>query len=111
MSNPSILIRHEGDAPRERSACGWRDRLISHEDAPLHPIAWAHARILTARNATTTKWRRNRITLSGEGTVHLDGKITPCERVRQAHPARSSMALPGGCGAGHRHRILPMAIT
>ena len=38
-----LLIRHEGHTPRERSACGWRDRLISHEDAPLSPAAWAHA--------------------------------------------------------------------
>ena len=38
-----VLIRHEGHTPRERSACGWRDRLISREDAPLSPAAWAHA--------------------------------------------------------------------
>jgi putative acetyltransferase len=25
------LVRHEGETPRERSACGWRDRLISRE--------------------------------------------------------------------------------
>jgi hypothetical protein len=38
-----ILVRHKGQAPRERSACGRRDRLISREDAPLSPAAWAHA--------------------------------------------------------------------
>ena len=27
-----ILVRHEGHTPREKSACGWRDRLISRED-------------------------------------------------------------------------------
>jgi hypothetical protein len=38
-----LLIRHEGHTPRERSTCGWRDRLISREDADLNPAAWAHA--------------------------------------------------------------------
>src|SRR6187549_1388830 len=38
-----LLIRHEGHTPRERSTCGWRDRLISREDASLSPAAWAHA--------------------------------------------------------------------
>src|SRR5438445_12236033 len=38
-----ILVRHEGQVGRERSACGWRDRLISREDAALSPAAWAHA--------------------------------------------------------------------
>lgn len=42
VSGP-LLVRHEGHSQRERSACGWRDRLISHEDAPLSPAAWAHA--------------------------------------------------------------------
>ena len=35
------LVRHEGDAPRERSTCGWRDRLISREDVDV--AAWVHA--------------------------------------------------------------------
>jgi len=38
-----LLIRHEGHTPRERSACGRRDRLISREDVSLSPAAWAHA--------------------------------------------------------------------
>ena len=38
-----ILVRHEGNKPRERSACGWRDRPIGREDARLSPAAWAHA--------------------------------------------------------------------
>jgi hypothetical protein len=36
------LIRHEGEAPRERSTCGWRHLLISRQDAESHPAAWAH---------------------------------------------------------------------
>ena len=37
-----LLVRHEGEAPRERSTCGWRDLLLSREDAG-HVAAWAHA--------------------------------------------------------------------
>jgi mannose-6-phosphate isomerase-like protein (cupin superfamily) len=37
-----VLVRHEGDAPKERSTCGWRYRLISREDAELDVAAWAH---------------------------------------------------------------------
>src|SRR5690348_17305615 len=40
---PAIIVRHEGQTPRERSGCGWRDRLISREDRALAPAAWAHA--------------------------------------------------------------------
>ena len=40
---PRTLVRHEGCTPRERSTCGWRDRLISREDVALNPAAWAHA--------------------------------------------------------------------
>jgi mannose-6-phosphate isomerase-like protein (cupin superfamily) len=43
VESRKILVRHEGHTPRERSACGWRDRLISREDAALAPAAWAHA--------------------------------------------------------------------
>jgi len=34
MTAPNLqtLVRHEAEVPRERSACGWRDRLISRED-------------------------------------------------------------------------------
>lgn len=43
IESQKILVRHEGHTPRERSECGWRDRLISREDAALEPAAWAHA--------------------------------------------------------------------
>ena len=38
----AILVRHEDEAPKERSTCGWRHRLISREDADLDVAAWAH---------------------------------------------------------------------
>ena len=49
-----LLVRHEGHTPRERSACGWRDRLISHEDTALYPAAWAHAVDIDGAKSTTT---------------------------------------------------------
>ena len=68
------LIRHEGQAPRERSTCGWRDRLISREDAELEPAAWAHAVDIDGAKphfhevATELYY-----VLEGNGTVRLDG--------------------------------------
>ena len=35
------LVRHEGEAPKERSTCGWRHLLISRQDTDV--AAWAHA--------------------------------------------------------------------
>jgi quercetin dioxygenase-like cupin family protein len=69
-----ILVRHEGDTPRERSECGWRDRLISREDAELQPAAWAHAVDIDGakphfhRVATELYY-----VLEGQGTVTLNG--------------------------------------
>ena len=37
----NLVLRHEQDAPRERSACGYRHRLISKGDEGVS--AWAHA--------------------------------------------------------------------
>ena len=66
-----VLVRHEGEAPRERSTCGWRDRLISREDQEV--AAWAHAVDIDGalphfhRRATELYY-----VLEGEGTVTLD---------------------------------------
>ncbi|MEO2048551.1 MAG: cupin domain-containing protein [Pirellulales bacterium] len=70
-----ILIRHEGSAPREKSACGWRDRLISREDASLNPAAWAHAvDIDGARPHFHKRSTELYYVLQGSGTVTLDGE-------------------------------------
>ena len=69
-----VIVRHEGEAPRERSTCGWRDRLISHEDRPLNPSAWVHAVDIDAaephfhRRATELYY-----VLEGDGVVVLNG--------------------------------------
>ena len=69
-----ILVRHEGHTPRERSACGWRDRLISREDAYLSPTAWAHAVDIDGAKPHYHK-RSTELyyVLEGAGTVRLDG--------------------------------------
>jgi mannose-6-phosphate isomerase-like protein (cupin superfamily) len=103
---PDILIRHEGDAPRELSACGFRDRLISRDDAAAHPAAWAHAVDINGaqphyhRRATELYY-----VLDGEGFVMLDG---------EEHPVRkgSIVHIPPGVvhGARGRMRVLVIGI-
>ncbi len=39
----NLIIRHEGEAPSERSTCGWRRLLISRQDRDASVAAWAHA--------------------------------------------------------------------
>ncbi len=40
-SGQAVLVRHEAEAVRERSTCGYRYRLISNQDPAV--AAWAHA--------------------------------------------------------------------
>ena len=73
-STGPLLIRHEGHTARERSTCGWRDRLISSEDAALNPAAWAHAvDIDGARLHYHKRSTELYYVISGGGTVLLDG--------------------------------------
>ncbi len=100
------LIRHEGDTPRERSTCGWRDRLISREDRGANPAAWAHAvdvdgaRLHYHKRATELYY-----VLEGSGVVLLDG---------EEHPVRkgSIVHIPPGVvhGARGRMRVLVVGI-
>ena len=74
QSNDRVLVRHEGQAPRERSACGWRDRLISREDVTFSPAAWAHAvDIDGARPHYHKRSTELYYVLDGEGTVTVGG--------------------------------------
>jgi mannose-6-phosphate isomerase-like protein (cupin superfamily) len=101
-----VLIRHEGDAPRERSACGWRDRLISREDASLRPAAWAHAVDIDGAKLHFHK-RSTELyyVLEGGGTVSLDGVEHPVSRGSIVH-------IPPGVvhGAHGRMRVLVIGI-
>ena len=71
-SRAPVLIRHEGEAPSERSACGWRHLLISRQDSNV--AAWAPAvdidgaRLHYHKRATELYY-----VLEGGGSVSLDG--------------------------------------
>jgi mannose-6-phosphate isomerase-like protein (cupin superfamily) len=101
-----LLVRHEGHVPRERSACGWRDRLISREDAPLSPAAWAHAvdidgsRLHYHKRATELYY-----VLEGSGIVILNGVEEPVAKGSLIH-------IPPGVvhGARGRMRVLVVGV-
>lgn len=101
-----LLVRHEEEAPRERSTCGWRRRLISREDAGTGVAAWAHA--VDIDGARTHYHKRSTelyYVLAGEGSVVLDGV---------EHPVRagSLVHIPPGVvhGARGRMRVLVIGI-
>src|SRR6187401_3029618 len=100
------LVRHEGHTPRERSACGWRDRLISREDMELSPAAWAHAVDIDGAKLHYHK-RSTELyyVLDGGGTVSLDGVEHPVGRGSLVH-------IPPGVvhGARGRMRVLVVGI-
>lgn len=100
------LIRHEGGTPRERSTCGWRDRLISQEDAHLSPAAWAHAVDIDGAKLHYHK-RSTELyyVLDGGGTVLLDGVAHEVSKGSIVH-------IPPGVvhGAVGRMRVLVVGI-
>ena len=99
-----ILIRHEGQAPRERSACGWRDRLISREDARFEPAAWAHAvDIDGARLHYHKRSTELYYVLEGTGTVILDGIEHPVSKGSLVH-------IPPGVVHGARGRVRVLVV-
>ena len=101
-----LLIRHEGHTPRERSACGWRDRRISREDAPLSPAAWAHAVDIDGAKLHYHK-RSTELyyVLDGSGSGILDGAELPVAKGSLVH-------IPPGVvhGARGRMRVLVIGI-
>lgn len=101
-----ILVRHEGQVPRERSACGWRDRLISREDAALHPAAWAHAVDIDGAKPHFHKVATELYyVLEGGGTVTLDGVEQEVRRGSLVH------IPPGVVHSAHgRMRVLVIGI-
>jgi mannose-6-phosphate isomerase-like protein (cupin superfamily) len=100
----TTLVRHEGEAPRERSTCGWRDRLISREDSQV--AAWAHA--VDIDGALEHFHKRSTelyYVLEGEGSVLLDGVEHPVRKGSLVH-------IPPGIvhGAKGRMRVLVVGI-
>jgi quercetin dioxygenase-like cupin family protein len=101
----TTLLRHEGEAPRERSTCGWRDRLLSREDQG-NVAAWAHAvDIDGAREHYHRRSTELYYVLDGEGVVLLDGKEHPVRKGTIVH-------IPPGVvhGAKGRMRVLVVGI-
>lgn len=105
--NPALLIRHEGDPNRrERSTCGWRDRLISREDAALDVAAWAHTvDIDGSREHYHKRTTELYYVLEGGGSVMLDGVEHPVRKGSMLH-------IPPGVvhGAKGKMRILVVGI-
>ena len=106
ISSGPTLVRHEGQTPRERSTCGWRDRLISAEDAAQSPAAWAHA--VDIDDAKLHFHKRSTelyYVLEGSGVVLLDGVAHEVKKGSIAH-------IPPGVvhGARGRMRVLVVGI-
>ena len=106
MNTPTLrtLVRHEGEVPRERSTCGWRDRLISREDSEV--AAWAHAvDIDDAREHYHKRSTELYYVLDGDGVVLLDGDEHPVRKGSLVH-------IPPGVvhGAKGRMRVLVVGI-
>ncbi len=102
----AVIIRHEGEAPRERSTCGWRDRLISREDRDQGVAAWAHAvDIDGAKEHYHKRGTELYYVLEGEGVVRLDGVEHPVRKGSLVH-------IPPGVvhGAKGRMRVLVVGI-
>ena len=102
----SVLVRHEGEVPRERSTCGWRDRLISREDKDKHVAAWVHAvDIDGAREHYHRRATELYYVLEGDGSVVLDGVEQPVRKGSLVH-------IPPGVvhGAQGRMRVLVVGI-
>ena len=100
----NLVLRHEQDAPRERSACGYRYRLISKGDDGVS--AWAHAvDIDGARPHYHKRATELYYVLEGEGHVILDGKK------HEVHPG-SMIHIPPGTvhGAMGKMRVLVVGI-
>ena len=99
-----VLVRHEGEAPRERSTCGFRDRLISREDAQAGVAAWAHAvDIEGARPHYHKVATELYYVLEGEGAVALDG-------VEHAVRKGSIVHIPPGVVHAARGRVRVLVV-
>ncbi len=101
---PSLIIRDEASAPRERSTCGWRHLLLSRDDDNI--AAWAH--VVDIDGAKEHYHRRGTelySVLAGEGSIMLDGKEHPLRQGTIVH-------IPPGVahGAKGRMRVLVIGI-
>lgn len=100
----ALILRHEDEAPKERSACGHRYRLLSKGDEGV--AAWAHAVDVDGAKPHYHK-RATELyyVLEGEGQVVLDGES------RAVRPG-SMVHIPPGVvhAAVGRMRVLVVGI-
>ena len=98
------VVRHEGEVERERSTCGWRDRLISRADSGV--AAWVHA---VEIDGSKPHYHRRGVelyyVLEGEGVVVLDGREHAVRKGSVVH-------IPPGVvhGAQGKMRVLVVGI-
>jgi mannose-6-phosphate isomerase-like protein (cupin superfamily) len=100
----NLIIRHEDEAPREKSACGYRYRLLSQDDKDI--AAWAHAVDIDGAKLHYHKIATELYyVLSGEGKVVLDGE-------EQDVRSGSMIHIPPGVvhGAIGKMRVLVVGI-
>jgi len=96
------LVRHQGEVPRERSTCGWRDRLISCEDENV--AAWVHAvDIDDSRPHYHQRATELYYVLEGEGTVVLDGEEHSVRKGSLVH-------IPPGVVHGSRGKMRVLVV-
>lgn len=70
----ATILRHESNAPRERSACGYRYKMVSAQDHDAGVAAWAHVVDIDGAKEHYHKIGTELYyVLDGEGTVRLDG--------------------------------------
>ncbi len=106
QTSSPVLVRHEDEAPRERSTCGWRHLLISRQDRGQNVAAWAHAvDIDGAREHYHKVGTEIYYVLEGDGSVVLDG-------VEHAVRKGSIVHIPPGVvhGAKGRMRVLVVGV-
>jgi len=102
----AALVRHEGEAAKERSTCGWRHLLLSRADRALGLAAWAH--VVDIDGSRAHYHRRSTelyYVLEGDGTVTLDG-------VEHAVRQGSIVQIPPGVvhSASGRVKVLVIGI-
>src|SRR5437667_10639050 len=96
-----VLVRHESDSPKERSACGWRNLLLSRQDKEHGIAAWAHAvDIDGARPHYHKRSTELYYVLDGSGTVTLDGRSMKSIEARSSTFRQAwSTARAAGCAS------------
>lgn len=102
----ATIIRHQSEAPRERSTCGHRYKMISVQDSDAGVAAWAHAvDIEGAKEHYHQVGTELYYVPEGEGTVSLDG-------IEHVVRKGSIVHIPPGVvpGAKGRMRVLVVGI-